>query len=254
MRALFLALVLTVTILAAPAQARNPLFVTDIDFAPYSMITQGQPSGIDVEVLTEAARRAGLTIDIEFKPWDKLIDMVRKGECDGAFSLFRTPEREQYAMFMEASPVHYSDFVLFTMVGSKFSFRTYDDLSGKTIGKISGMSLGKEFDAAKATGRVGVKTYSDPAAAIKGLLMGEIDAYAGNIDVTYHRLKEMGMTSSIVYLPKKLVENKPSYLVMSRTSTLGNKEQILQKLEKTLDIMRRDGSYNKIARRYLLRF
>jgi len=137
------AAILILASLAGPVEAQqNLLFVADADFAPYSMLTEGLPAGIDVDVLTEAAQRAGLVIDIQFKPWDELIEMVKKGECDGAFGLFRNPDREKYAMFMEAAPIHYSDYVLFTKVGSKFSFRTYDDLHGKTIGRIAGVTLG----------------------------------------------------------------------------------------------------------------
>jgi len=251
----FFAAVLTLTSFAGPVEARkNLLFVADADFAPYSMLTEGVPAGIDVDVMAEAAKRAGYMLDIQFKPWDELIEMVRKGECDGAIGLFRNPEREKFAMFMEAAPIHYSDYVLFTKVGSKFSFRTYDDLHGKTIGRIAGFTLGDEFETAVADGKLQIKEYPDIAAAIKGLLLNEIDAYAGNIDVTYYRLKTMGMTSSIVYLPKKIVEQKPAYMVMSRASKMEDKDRVVQGLERALDQMRKDGTYNKIARHYLLRF
>lgn len=253
----FLALItaLTLSILVAPAQAReNLLFVADIDFAPYSMITKGQAAGIDVEVLAEAAKRAGFGLEIQFKPWDELIRMVKKGECDGALGLFKTPEREKFSMFMEAAPIHYSDYVLFTKVGSKFSFRSYENLRGKTIGRISGTSLGAEFEAALADGTVQVKEYPDLSAAIRGLLVNEIAAYAGNIDVTYYRLKSMGMSNSIVYLPKKIASQKPAYMAMSRASKIKDKDRIIQGLERALDQMRKDGTYNKIARRYLLRY
>lgn len=254
MRSLFIAVALAVVVAATPALAQNPLFITNTDFAPYSMISEGHPSGIDVEVLTQAATRAGIAIDIEFKPWDQLLEMVKNGECAGAFSLFHTPERENFAMFMDAVPVHLSDYVLFTKVGTKFSFRTYDDLAGKIIGRVDGTDLGAEFAEALAAGKINIKEYPDLAASIRGLLMGEIDAYAGNIDVTYYRLKDMGMTSSIVYLPKKIVEGKPAYLVMSRASNFQGKERLMQGLERALDLMKKDGTYNKIARKYLLRF
>lgn len=254
MRTTVLTFILALAVLVTSAQARTPRFVADIDFAPYSMITEGAPAGIDIDVLNEAAKRAGITLDIQFKNWDTLINMVEKGECDGAFSLFHSPEREKKLMFMEAVPVHYSDYVLFTKVGKNFSFRSYDDLSGKIIGKIDGISLGDEFDEALAQKKMTIKTYPDPSSALRGLLMGEIDAYAGNIDVTYYRLKTMGMTSSIVYLPKKILSQKPAYLVMSRASDLENKEEVIQQLERALDQMRKDGTYSKIARRYLLRY
>lgn len=254
MRSLLSALVLSLTVLAIPALAQKPLFVSNIDFAPYSMISQGAPAGIDVDVLAEAAKRAGIDMEVRFEPWDKLVDMVKKGECDGAFSFFHTAQREQYALFMDGVALHYSDYVLFTKVGDKFSFRTYDDLDGKIIGRVVSTDLGDEFKASADKGGMEVKEYPDIASALRGLIMGEIDAYAGNIDVTYHRLKSMGMTSSIVYLPKKLVAQKPAYFVLSRASKLENKEDIGQRLERALDRMRKDGTYNKIARRYLLRF
>ena len=180
--------------------------------------------------------------------------MVKNGTCDGAFGLFKSPEREQYSMFMEAAPLHYSDYVLFTKVGSKFSFRSYANLQGKTIGRIAGTSLGEDFEAALTKGVMQIKEYPDLAMALKGLLVNEIDAYAGNIDVTHYRLKSMGMTSSIVYLPKKIVTQKPTYLVLSRASKLKDKDRVIQGLERAMDQMRKDGTYNKIARHYLIRY
>lgn len=255
MKTFVLALCAVLVVLAGPAHAeRSMLFVADVDFAPYSMIVEGQPAGIDVEVMAEACKRAGFDLDIQFKPWDDLVRMVEKGECDGAFALFRSPEREKKVIYMESAPVHYSDYVLFTKVGTKFRFRTYEDLRGKTVGKVSGTDLGDEFAQAVSAGIVTVKEYPDLSSSVRGLLVGEVDAYAGNMDVTYYRLKDMGMSSSIVYLPKKLVEQKPAYLVLSRATKREDKERIMLGLSQALEVMRRDGTYKRIARRYLLRF
>jgi len=254
MRTLLLAALLCLALPAASAQARAVKFVADVDFAPYSMFIDGAPAGIDVELLQAAADKAGVTIDIELKPLDQVVRMLKEGTCDGAFALFRTPEREKVALFMDASPVHVSDFVLFTKVGDTFPFGAYDDLKGKTVGRVQGTFLGDEFAAAQAAGVVTVKDYPDLSSSLRGLLMDEIQAYAGNIDVTYYRLKAMGMTSSITYLSKKLLDKQPAYMAMSRAADLPEKEDILQRLGVALDQMRRDGSYNKIARRYLFRY
>lgn len=254
MRSIVLSLVLTLSLLVVTAQARDPRFVADVDFAPYSMLVEGQPAGIDVDVIAEAAKRAGLTIDLKFYPFEVMTEMIEAGTCDGAFSFFHSPDRERTAMFMDVVPVHYSDYVLFTKVGSNLQFTNYGDLSGKIIGRVAGTNLGKDFQDALDNKTMQAKDYFDLAAAIKGLLMGEIDAYAGNIDVTYYRLKTMGMTSSIVYLPKKILAQKPAYLVMSRASDFPDKELVIQQLERALDKMHKDGTYRKIARKYLLRY
>lgn len=248
-------IVCLLALFAATARAEAPLhFLADKDFAPYSMVIDGQPTGIDVDVFNEAARRAGLEIDIRTHPLETVMEMVQNGSCDGALSLFRSPDRERYALFMEATPVHYSDYVLFTKVGDRFPFNSYKDLAGKVIGIIVGLDLGPDFDAARAKGDLIVKEYPDQRAIIAGLLGGEIDAFAGNIDVTYYRLNSMGLTSSVVYLDHKLLTGKPSYAVLSRAAKRQDKAEIIQALEKALDQMSEDGTYNTIARRYLLRF
>ncbi|QGY39602.1 transporter substrate-binding domain-containing protein [Pseudodesulfovibrio cashew] len=249
-----LALILGLILMTLPARAQRPVFAANLDFAPYSMLVDGVPAGIDVDVINEAALRAGLDLDIRLVPWDELVSMVKNGQCDGGLSFFQSPERLKYSLFMEAVPLHVSNYVLFTKVGDKFPFQDYADLKGKVIGRASGTDLGPDFAAAEAAAIMTVKDYPDLAAALRGLLLGEIDAYAGNIDVTYYRLKDMGLTSSVVYLPKKILANKPAYLVMSRASALKDKELLLQQLELALDKMRKDGTYNRIARKYLLRF
>lgn len=240
---------------ASAAWAGPPLrFATNEDLAPYSMVINGVPTGIDVDVFTEAARRAGLDVEIKAYALETVLAMVRDGRCSGAITLFRNTERDGYALFLDAVPVHYSDYVLFTKVGGRFPFNGYDDLKGKVIGLTAGLDLGPDFAAARAKGGMLVKEYPDQRAILAGLLGGEIDAFAGNIDVTYYRLKDMGLTSSVVYLPHKLLTGKPSYAVLSRAANLPDGDGIAQALEAALDKMNRDGTYNTIARRYLLRF
>ena len=247
--------VLALILLTTPVWAAEALtIVADNDFAPYSMMIEGQPAGIDVEVLTEAARRADIDLNIVLKPWEELVSMVKNGECDGAAALFRTPEREKYALFMDAVPVHLSDYVIFTKIGNTFVFKSCEDLRGKVIGVVTGISLGDEFEAAKADGIVQVRDYPEIIDAVRGLLDGEIDGFVGNIDVTYYQLKPMGMTSSIMYLPKKIVEDKPAYVVLSRGSALKDKAQVARRIEHALNQMKLDGTYNTIAKRYLFRF
>lgn len=241
-------------LLVMPATAQQPaLFVANQDFAPYSMMIDGRPAGIDVDVLNEAGRRAGVDFNIELKPLSQAVSMLEDGRCEAAIGLFYSQHREQYGMYMDSVPVHTSDYVLFTKVGSRLQFNGYEDLSGKIVGKVASTDLGEEFREKGAT-VFDTKEYTDLTAAITGLVNGEIDGFAGNIDVTYHRLKDMGMTSSIVYLPRKILADKRAYLVFSRASKHPGKLEMLGKLERALDQMIKDGTYSKIARRYLIRF
>lgn len=249
----FLALCLVLA-LSVCAHADQLVFVGDVDFAPYSMMQQGRPAGIDVDVMREVIHRLGLDAEIRLVPWTQLVTMFRTGKCDGAMGVFWTPDRERRALFAMEAPIHTSDFVLFTKVGNTFSFRSYDDLKTRRIGVPKGLAITEEFEQAEADGVFPTREYGDIAGAVRELLAGQIDAFVGNIDVTYWQLKRMGMTSSIVYLPRKVADARPAYVLLSRASGAEDKARIAAQIGQTLKAMRSDGSYNRIARNYLLRF
>ena len=254
MRTLLISLSFLLVLAVTPVLAEPFVFAADSDLAPYSMFIDGAPAGIDVDLVKEAAKRAGVEVDIQLMPFESVLTSLRAGTSDGGFALFRTPEREAYAMYMEASPLHFSDYVLFTKVGGRFPYESLADLKGRIIGRVAGIRLGEAFEAGVASGEVEIKEYPDLSAGLRGLNSGEIDAYAGNIDVVFKRLGAMGMSSSIVYLPKKIVSQKPAYMVLSRASKNPDGERVMQRLERALDAMRKDGTYGAVARRYLFRF
>jgi len=233
-------------------RAEEPLrFVSDSNFAPYSMLQDGKPAGIDVEVFQEAARRAGIPYALQLVAWEEVVRKVKSGEAHGGFSFFRTPEREEYALFVEEAVVHYSDYVMFTRNGHTFPFREWSDLDGKRIGVNKGFSFSEAFGAG---GDVVLKEFDSEAESIAALLKGRVDGFVGQLDTTYYQLGRMGMSSTVIYLPKVVMKDRPAYMVMARNSELKKKEQIARRLGLALRSMYRDGTYNRIARRYLFRF
>ncbi len=237
------------TALAAPLS-----FLSDRDFAPYSMMQDGKPAGIDVEVFSEACKRAGVEYSLELVPWDELLRRFKRGECQGAFSLFRTPEWEACAWFVDQAAMHYSDYALFTRVGSDLVFRSWEDLQGKRIGAAGGFALSEDFHDAWKKGIFTGRPYKGEAACVGALLKGEIDAFAGQVDSTHYHLSRMGMTSTVVSLPKMLRLQRPAHIAFSRAAKVKGMESIANRLGDALLSMYRDGTYNTIARRYLFRF
>ncbi|WP_147819572.1 substrate-binding periplasmic protein [Salidesulfovibrio onnuriiensis] len=254
MRTKLILALLFVFLCCGGAQAEKLKFVADNNFAPYSMSQDGKAAGIDVELFQEAARRADIAYELELMPWEQVVQRVRTGACDGAFSFFRTPEREAYAVFAEEAVVHFSDYVLFTRNGHSFEFRTWDDLDGKRIGVNKGFRFSEEFDDNVAKGDIVRVEFDSEAKSIAALLKGQVDAFIGQLDTTYYQLDRMGMASTVIYLPTLVKKDRPAYMVISKNADLQNKEQIARRLGIALRSMYRDGTYSKIARRYLLRF
>ena len=71
-------------------------FVSDANFPPYSYYENGKAKGIDLDIVNEAARRAGVDI---ISPWKRALLMIQTAQADGAFSMFRTKEREMIVNF-----------------------------------------------------------------------------------------------------------------------------------------------------------
>lgn len=240
--------------LAAWAGAQPLTFVGDSGFAPYSMLQGGKAVGIDVEVFQEAARRAGIDCAVELVPWEQVVQRIKSGKSHGGFSFFRSPAREEYALYVDQAPVHTSDYVMFTRNGHTFDFRDWQDLRGKRIGVNKGFRFSEAFDAQVAQGVIEQVEFDSESQNIAALLKGRVDAFIGQLDTTYYQLERMGMSSTIVYLPKVVMKDRPAYLVFSKNSGLKNTEQLARRFGMALRTMYRDGTYNKIARRYLFRF
>lgn len=250
-----LLIVLTLLLGTGSALAAGQLrILSDRDFAPYSMMQNGKPAGIDVEVFAEACKRAGVDYSLQLVEWEDLVQQLKTGRCHGAFSLFRTPERESNVLFVDLAVMHYSDYGLFTRVGSGLTFDSWDDLQGKRIGSIGGFAMSDEFQQAQEKGVFAGRNYLDEASCVGGLLKGEIDGFVGQLDTTHYQLNRMGMTNTVVYLPRLVRSRRPAYIGFSRAALEKGLEGMAERLGKALQSMYRDGTYNTIARRYLFRF
>lgn len=255
MRRTILCLVLMLLTLTALPALSDPLRVVgDRDFAPYSMMQGDKPAGIDVEMFQEAAKRTNIEYTLELLPWDELVQAVKSGSCDVAFSMFKASERSEYAIFADSSPMHTSDYVMFTRQNRTFTFNDWTDLMGKRIGVIRGFCFCEEFDQAAAQGKVEKVEFENDRAGLGGLLKRQVDGFIGQLDTSYYQINKMGLSSTIVYLPKIVREDRPAYMVVSRASAVEHKQQLADRLGMALKSMYRDGTYSTIARRYLFRF
>ena len=61
---------------------------------PFSYEDKGRPAGFMVDLVSEAARRSGATLKIEYYPWARAVAMGEAGPETLMFPLARTPDRE----------------------------------------------------------------------------------------------------------------------------------------------------------------
>ncbi len=254
MKTYLICLLLGAGLLCGAAQAEDPVyrFVGDDLFIPFSFEADGEIRGIDCDIIREMARRMGIRIEITLVPWKRLIEMTRAGLCDGAFSLFQTPERQEFALFADAQPIHESTFYFFVRKGEEFPFVHISDLSGKIIGLNRGFTISEVFDQAARERKFIVEEVEGIEPNIRKLMAGRIDTFVANYDVLrYNPLGRRLLGNEILFLPRPALEKRGAYLVLSRKGSIKEKAGFIQRIDKTLKSMQEDGSYAKIYEKYL---
>lgn len=235
------------------AESKVLKIMVDDFFPPFSFKDQENSiKGIDIDMLNEVSKRLNLTFKISLTPWKRLLMMTKRGYCDGAMALFKTAEREKYAIFTH--PIHYSTYKIFVRKDYIFSFTKVEDLFGKRIGLEAGFSISDDFDAAAKNKKIIIESIFDPMDFFRRLTRPSIDAFVGNDAVIKHYLKTVpkleNMRNTIVDLPKPIKESRGAFFVLSKKSPLKNKEQLNKQITTTLKQLFDEGYYKKIYEKY----
>jgi polar amino acid transport system substrate-binding protein len=71
------------------------LVLAAADSVPTAYVDNGKQTGILVDVVTEAFKRTGDSVEIAIMPWARCLTDVKAGKIDGIFSVYRTPARQE---------------------------------------------------------------------------------------------------------------------------------------------------------------
>lgn len=197
--------------------------------------------GFDIDMAKEATKRMGL--EVEFKPIDwnskeaelsgKRVDVLWNG-------LTITEKRKENILFTNP----YMENRQIIVVAANSPIKTKADLAGKVVGTQEGSSSIEaiEKDAATMNSFKELKKYGDNVAALMDLKTGRLDAVV--VDEVVGRY----------YIAKKPGE----YAVL--TEHFGSEEygvglrkddkELLAKLQKALDEMKKDGTSAKISKQW----
>ena len=135
MRLVTLLLLLCPTLFTSlPARA---VVVVAADIPPYVIRSQqGAPSGMAIEVLEEAARRLGETLEIELMPLARALSQTRHRPDVLLLPPARNPQRE--SQFLWIAPLLEEAFVLVSHRNHHPAPLTVADLPGLTVGAMRG--------------------------------------------------------------------------------------------------------------------
>ena len=232
-------------VLVQPSVART-LIVAVNNAPPYRVVDEEVDSttysGIYIDVMREAAKRAGLGLAFTVVPFKRALYLLERGEADLMLGPNRTEERQKYMYYFGAA---LPDEPKAVYIGqSDPDIRDVKDLNDKTVGVLRGASYNWRLQDATDVRLIEAADYSTlfrmlDMQHINALIVPELQAVEQiRREGPYHIRKA-----------ELVLQGQPSFIAISRRSDYFT-DGSFTKLERVLVDMRQDGTFGRIYNRY----
>lgn len=198
----------------------------------------GKFEGFEVDIATEAAKRAGMGVDIADYGFQALFSAIASKRIDVAISSITiTPERLKTLSFTQ--PYYDADMGIAAKADGDVKSET--DLKGKTVGVLSG-STGETWAKAHkdADGYSDIKGYNTQQDMLLDLNNGRLDAVVSDVpglEYSFTRMKGLAV--------KARIKTGEQYGLM-----LVKDSALLDKLNDGLTAMKKDGTLAAIHKKW----
>jgi len=253
-RAAVLALALAGTLAGGTtvAGAACSLSVGWESFEPFQVKqADGTVSGIDVDLLSEAAKGAGCTVTFKETPWKRLLAEIEAGKTDAAMGASVTPERQAFALFSE--PYRKDEFVAFVRKGEsgRLGAAGLPGIVGPglRLGTVGGYEYGDTFDTLKKDPAF-AKLIQEAASTelnLRKLVSNRIDLFLENGFVGLAMAKAEGVGDKIEIHPTVVSSDEVVFLFSKKSV----QPEVVSAINQSLAALKKDGRYDQILAKYL---
>jgi polar amino acid transport system substrate-binding protein len=231
-------LALLALLLSPSIAAEQAITVVAAEFPPLTTNAGGQPSGVVLEVVREASRRAGIAVEFSFLPWQRA-QLETQARNDVLIIPFtRTPSRE--AQYQWVAPVLEFHTVLVTLANPP---TTIEEARMLVVGYVRGTSFKDEVEQA---GFPYFEESTDDLTNARKLKLGRIGAWITTDLMALGVYRQAGFDPAELKYGPNLGPVKVSWVAASRDFP----KETAKKLANAIDRMRADGSYQAIVKRY----
>ena len=224
------------------------LVLVAADSAPTAYMEGKRPTGILVDVVTEAFQRTDHQFEIQLMPWARCLAEIRSGRVDGIFSVFKLPEREEFLTYTSV-PIITQVVAFFVPADSEVTFGgDISKLGNFRIGTIRGTSYGVKVDSALKTGVWSTVVETNNIDSLVGMLgLKRIDLAVGYRHVVLEAARRKGYLDKIRELAPGIDEIH-SYLAFSRQRDYS---EVIADFDRALTSMKSDRRFEAIHDKYL---
>ena len=212
---------------------------SDIAYPPFEFNEGGEPTGFDIDLMNEIAKRANLEVEYQNVRFDSIIQGLGNNLYDAAISeMTITTESEEQIDFSE--PYFNADQSL--LVESDSDIRSTDDLADATVGVQIGTTGAAEANKLKEEGKIAtVRTYNVVTDAFNALENGQVDAVINDFPVSADRASQSEGQLEIV----QNIPTGEQYGIAFPTDS-----ELRPRVNKALQEIKEDGTYEEIYQKW----
>ncbi|GHO50121.1 ABC transporter substrate-binding protein [Ktedonospora formicarum] len=223
---------------------------SDTTYPPQEYVdtTTGQPTGFDIELITEMAKRMGLKVQVQKAGFDTIIDDLSAKRYDVVISALTINDtREQKAKFI---PYFNAGQSLLVQKGNPLGIKSVTDLCGKKVGVQTGTveldSLNTATKTCTSGGKQAIQlTVLDQQTDVIQLLADKrVDATYQDSPVTDYYLK---LNPGQFEVGGVITDQAPEGIAVRKDDT-----EMYTALKAAYDEVKKDGTYDKLFEKWEL--
>jgi polar amino acid transport system substrate-binding protein len=200
--------------------------------------------GLGLEIIRAAFKTQGHEVTMEYVPWARAESGIKNGTYDILPFTWRTDARAKVMLFGTAYAVGNVRFI--KRKGDPFEFNGLESLKGKLVGTVRGYEYGDAFGASNMFHREDAK---ELMTNIKQLLRQRLDLTLEDEIVARSIInsKDPEALKGIEFVKNPLSVN-PLYITVGLQNPRA--QEIIGAFNRGLDIIRINGTYDKIFKKY----
>ena len=210
---------------------------SSLDFPPFESLDGDTPTGFDIAVIQEVAKRMGLECNIKNTKFDTILPAINSGQQFdvGISSITMDPDREEMVDF--STPYYIADQAVVVV---KDTYKTVDELKGLKLGAQSGTTgyyYGLEVISDDVT------PYDEATACFAALQSGNVQGVVIDLAVAESMVKNAYPNCEII---EKVATGEEYGIAVNK-----NNKQLTTAINDALDSMEKDGTLEALQEQYL---
>lgn len=217
------------------------IIVSDTSFAPFEYQDGNNTyTGFDMDLIKAIAKQQGFNIKINNIGFDAALNAVQSGQADGVIAGMTITDARK-AIFNFSDPYYTTNIILAVKKGS--SVKSYEDLSGKTVGAKNGTSSYTWLEEHADQYHYTLKAFDEASTMYDSLNSGSIDALMDDEAVLAYAIQQgrnfetpiPGEASGTVGFAVKA----------------GSNPELIEMFNNGLAALKANGTYDKLVAKYL---